>query len=622
MNFNKESNRNRIFHRLNIKIGSLILFVLLILLMIFYFAEKYQLKKQIETCKNIKNEYELLISSYKYDNLDNELIYTIQYQIKEIDSLIHIIQKENNFFFNFSRSLISEKIKKHNEYINSLSHYINKLVISQYDNSIEYGLNDKDNLLKHKNLIDKLNSNERLIHDSNKMLFKYRRDLRAIQYRTKFVIDSLHYIINKIDSYAQLRKNILILRINKQDSSNVQKRDSVKFIINKIDDEVKCTKDSLQFNKKKYENSTRLKVHNLLQTINVLQNELEKFQKNQSDIENEREILLREEESIRNINFGIMKSQKQLSGSFKSIRLYRDIKDVKGNLAYNIPDSMELNKNYLITLSISRYISLTELSQEVLKYSTSEKFTTIDTNKIELKKIRTDTTIIGKYLIIKLIDPYKENSPNYSIRSLTKDEQIVDLKNMSSTTWQWDIIPLLEGEHPLILSISLKFNDENETFIKSIPVYRKTILIYSKSVIRNVNWYIYLFCFVPILLFVFFLKLRKHKNRLSFSITSSNEYQKQKSINGILQYTIKIKDYIASGKLEKSIEELVLLAKYIKDSEIENQVILQSAYLNGYKQKVIMGTLTNEELNLERNKIINALLFILDRIDKKEFDMH
>ena len=70
-----------------------------------------------------------------------------------------------------------------------------------------------------------------------------------------------------------------------------------------------------------------------------------------------------------------------------------------------------------------------------------------------------------------------------------------------------------------------------------------------------------------------------------------------------------IKNLIAKNQLEKAIKNLL---EDTQNTQLHNDVLLQSARLNEYKQLQINGTETPDELERRRNQITHALLSILD----------
>lgn len=70
-----------------------------------------------------------------------------------------------------------------------------------------------------------------------------------------------------------------------------------------------------------------------------------------------------------------------------------------------------------------------------------------------------------------------------------------------------------------------------------------------------------------------------------------------------------IKNLIAKNQLEEAIKNLL---EYTQNTQWHNDVLLQSARLNEYKQLQINGTETPDELERRRNQITHALLSILD----------
>lgn len=73
-----------------------------------------------------------------------------------------------------------------------------------------------------------------------------------------------------------------------------------------------------------------------------------------------------------------------------------------------------------------------------------------------------------------------------------------------------------------------------------------------------------------------------------------------------------LEDLIASGKAERAIE--MLMDADVLDADDRTTILLQSGRLSQLKRQVNIGVLSNDEANLERNKIISTLLDVISNI--------
>lgn len=73
-----------------------------------------------------------------------------------------------------------------------------------------------------------------------------------------------------------------------------------------------------------------------------------------------------------------------------------------------------------------------------------------------------------------------------------------------------------------------------------------------------------------------------------------------------------LEDLVASGKAERAIE--MLMDADVMEAEDRTTILLQSGRLSQLKRQVNIGVLSNDEANLERNKIISTLLDVISNI--------
>ncbi len=101
-----------------------------------------------------------------------------------------------------------------------------------------------------------------------------------------------------------------------------------------------------------------------------------------------------------------------------------------------------------------------------------------------------------------------------------------------------------------------------------------------------------------------------------YSSKESNEKPIEgESLNEENEWSIKeIKDFLKNGKTEKAIKALDNLSDKL-DADIETEVILLSARYKRLNKERIMGTIDDNHLNIETNKINFAILDLISEID-------
>lgn len=82
---------------------------------------------------------------------------------------------------------------------------------------------------------------------------------------------------------------------------------------------------------------------------------------------------------------------------------------------------------------------------------------------------------------------------------------------------------------------------------------------------------------------------------------------------GYKKFLIYIKSLIKIGEIEKALE---LLEKKLKESSFSSEFTLLQSRLSSLYKKIRQGTISDENANLESNKIVNSLLEILKKVEQ------
>ena len=75
-----------------------------------------------------------------------------------------------------------------------------------------------------------------------------------------------------------------------------------------------------------------------------------------------------------------------------------------------------------------------------------------------------------------------------------------------------------------------------------------------------------------------------------------------------------LKQLIADNKTKQAIDLLLKATKELEDSDLQNEVILQSAKYNAYLKEKAAGTKSQENLDIQKANIDNALTYIVDKL--------
>ncbi len=194
---------------------------------------------------------------------------------------------------------------------------------------------------------------------------------------------------------------------------------------------------------------------------------------------------------------------------------------VQGKIAYNIPDTMEIEENYKAIVSITK-----AMNDSIL-------FQYIDNSDFKIAKIK-----ISSRVKVILMDPAEKQ--NFRITSLNTEEQIVD--DSTNTVWKWNIIPLKGGDHELVLRTTVKVLDHLGENYKDKIVFEKNIkvnapvLVTMKQFIGDYWQWLTSVCFIPLIIWGYDrLSKRgkakaKNKPILGFKIEDKNK-KKTKSFD-------------------------------------------------------------------------------------------
>ncbi|MBK7407625.1 MAG: hypothetical protein IPJ40_05810 [Saprospirales bacterium] len=75
-----------------------------------------------------------------------------------------------------------------------------------------------------------------------------------------------------------------------------------------------------------------------------------------------------------------------------------------------------------------------------------------------------------------------------------------------------------------------------------------------------------------------------------------------------------LKQLVADNKTKQAIDLLLKATKELEDSDLQNEVILQSAKYNAYLKEKAAGTKSQENLDIQKANIDNALTYIVDKL--------
>lgn len=267
----------------------------------------------------------------------------------------------------------------------------------------------------------------------------------------------------------------------------------------------------------------------------------------------------------------------------------------KGLMSYIVPDTMILNEDKEVLLTISSDTSVASQPRVIDEY----REITNQPN-LEAPKVREEIIKITNIMSAELSDP-SPGSANFFISPTGAQEQLVDLKSGDLTSWLWTVTPLQEGNHPLNVTVSLIF-DKNGQKIPKIEkqVFRVNVVV-TKTFWQKNWWWLTLLsaALMGVILWLLFRRKKRTKEALQLSLPFTE-----------------ITDRIGKGELEAALE---LLENSLegKSEQFHRQAVLLKARLAKVEEKSDLGIADEKDLTVERNQLINAVLNLLERLKRK-----
>jgi len=226
-----------------------------------------------------------------------------------------------------------------------------------------------------------------------------------------------------------------------------------------------------------------------------------------------------------------------------------------------------------------------------------------------IKKVR-----VGHIMEVNLVELDTLNQ-NFSINALNSEEQILD--KYDPAVWKWKITALKEGFHYLIVVAKIKMMTQDLEVIgyKDLPVIERRIKVKTSDYVlteevnfkANSNNYYWLIT-IPFLGFIFWFFTRKKRKSEKRKI-GIEEYEKFKSTIQLL---------ISKDKIDESFDLVERISRKYEDNKLIKELIqLKSNYTNN-KSRNNRNLISNDEFNLNRSKVINELLELIEKFNVKK----
>jgi hypothetical protein len=179
----------------------------------------------------------------------------------------------------------------------------------------------------------------------------------------------------------------------------------------------------------------------------------------------------------------------------------------KGTIAYSVPNEMEVGKEYVIKLRITKERGK-EVNKVLVLGDRDILISDIDVNsRVTIENIRVEKSMTAQLIST---DEAFIVTPQNTDRQLIEDQEY--------TEWGWLVKPLKSGNSYLKLIIKIRIDSDGEATYKDIVVFDKNIKVKSDIKYDLKTWlskyWQWLMTTIIIPLVIFFYKKRKNKDNV------------------------------------------------------------------------------------------------------------
>lgn len=175
----------------------------------------------------------------------------------------------------------------------------------------------------------------------------------------------------------------------------------------------------------------------------------------------------------------------------------------KGLIAYSVPSEMEVGNDYSVKVRISKQNDKTVLLVGDREIPISDN----------LDSVRVETITVSPIMSASLLSSKKD----FEITPLSTEIQNIDQDGY--TEWEWNVIPLQDGENSLKLNVKIRIKEDGNDYYKDITVFQRKIKVKSnlgssiKDFISN-NWEWFMgVIFIPLFQWFWLLWKRKKEDK-------------------------------------------------------------------------------------------------------------
>lgn len=267
---------------------------------------------------------------------------------------------------------------------------------------------------------------------------------------------------------------------------------------------------------------------------------------------------------------------------------------LKGRLAYDVPDSMQVNRTSRVELAVSSG-QLDETVAAGISNPDNPQFAAI---------------WVGSKMTAELIDyDGTPSNPNFEIvRVGSFKEQSVEIADSIPTVWEWKVVPLKAGDHKLQVKVSvINYNEQTRQ-----NDYRTLTPSFTREVtVSAVN------------------RPRKRPSRVAFLLVLGGAVvlagalvflilrMRKKKSNSSQLGTLGVAALIEAGELNDAMELMKSEAIKQGDTESEKEILALDSRLSQLKKEVNSGLIAKPDERLERNRITVALIHLQEQLAGK-----
>lgn len=179
-----------------------------------------------------------------------------------------------------------------------------------------------------------------------------------------------------------------------------------------------------------------------------------------------------------------------------------DTNSTKGTIAYSVPNEMQVGKQYIIKLRITKEKGK-EVNQTLVLGDRNIPISDVNIDsKVTIENIRVEKTMVAQLI---------SADGNFKVTPQNTDKQIIE--DNEYTEWGWIVTPLKSGRTYLKLIIKIKIDTDGEVTYKDIVVFDKDIQVKANATFEVKNWlaeyWQWLMTTIIIPLVVWFFKRKK-----------------------------------------------------------------------------------------------------------------